>query len=856
MTEYLESCRGQRIGAWDKVFAAPETPEQFPRDRAFQLQHLRLNITVDDEAKSVSGTAIHRLAPINDGLKDVTLDAAELNIRRVTDETGRALAWEVHGETLTIHLPRARKAGEVFELRIRYDAKPRKGLFFVAPDSAYPDKPQVIWSQGEEMDNRNWYPSYDYPNQRFTSEMRVTVRSKYVTLSNGRLVAQKEDKRRGLRTDHWVMDKPHANYLIALVVGEFDKKEWAVDGVPVQAYVPRGKGAFIDRCFKNVPDMVRFFGRMTGLKYPWDKYAQVCVPDYTFGGMENTTLTVLHEYCLTDEKAYWDYNPDGLLSHELAHQWFGDWLTTKSWGHLWLNESFATYAEVLWWEAKYGRDDALMWHEKDREVYFEEAEKHYVRPIVTHKFVEATDMLDAHTYQKGSSVLHMMRHVLGDDLWWKALRHYVKKHSLTNVETNDFKIAIEEATGRNLDWFFDEWLYKPGHPEFDVSWSWDDRTKHVEVRVRQTQETKDGVPVFKMPVEIELLWADRAVRETVQIEKAEHTFRIAAPRRPEAVLFDPDDVLLKKLTFKKEKQELLWQLAHAKAVWPRIEACQGLGTFVGDEQVVTALKRALVRDRYWGVRRAAAAALGEHGTPSARDALLEGVKDKDSRVRRGVYRALGKFRKDEVAFRALVKAYMEDGWYYPMATAAEALAETRHDQAFDAIVKGMDRPSQAEIIGRSACSAIASLRDERGIDVLWERTSYGRPELLRMAAAVSLGKLGYFLEKHRDEILEHLTALLRDVNYRAKLGAADGLGELGYKKALAELEKVAETDILGTVRSRARSAIKKIKEKHAEGAKRLEQQEELDKLRDEGKELKSRLAALEAKVEALSKRKR
>jgi len=199
---------------------------------------------------------------------------------------------------------------------------------------------------------------------------------------------------------------------------------------------------------------------------------------------------------------------------------------------------------------------------------------------------------------------------------------------------------------------------------------------------------------------------------------------------------------------------------------------------------------------------------------------------------------------------------MEDGWYYPMATAAEALAETRHDEAFDAIVKGMDRPSQAEIIGRSACSAIASLRDERGIDVLRERTSYGRPELVRMAAAVSLGKLGYFLEKRRDEILEHLTALLRDVNYRAKLGAADGLGELGYKKALAELEKVAETDILGTVRSRVRTAIKKIKEKHAEGAKRLEQQEELDKLREEGRELKSRLAALEAKVEALSKRKR
>ncbi|MFA5896803.1 MAG: HEAT repeat domain-containing protein, partial [Thermoplasmata archaeon] len=471
-------------------------------------------------------------------------------------------------------------------------------------------------------------------------------------------------------------------------------------------------------------------------------------------------------------------------------------------------------------------------------------------------YLDSEDMLDAHTYNKGCGVLHMMRTVLGDDLWWKSIRHYMKKYALQNVETNDLKVAIEEATGRNLDWFFDEWLYKAGHPEFEVSWSWDDKAKQVELKVKQTHEVKDPVPRFKMPMVLEIATDDRVWRETVQVEKAEHTYRFDAPKRPKAVLFDPDGALLKKLTFKKEKEELLWQLTHAKGIWGRIEACEGLGKFLADEEVVKALERSLTKDKFWGVRRAAALALGEIGSADARDVLLRSLKGQDSRVRRGIYRALGKFRKDDVAFKALTRAYMEDGIYAPMATAGFALAETRHDDAFSTIVKGMDRPSQAEVIARGAAKALAHLRDERGIKVLVDRTAYGQPELRRYGAAVALGQLGYYHEERRDDILDHLVALTKDPNYRTKIGALEGLAELGYKKATAELEKVRETALLGSLRRDARLAIDQIREKHAEGAKRLEQQAELDKLKDENKELKGHLAGLESKVDALAKRKR
>ena len=857
MTDSIETCKGQHRGAFsDHVFSSPETPEQWPPERTFQLMHLRLDLAIDEDAKRVVGTAAHRLAPINDGLKEVVLDQEGLDIRGVKDDSGRALAFEVHGEKLTIHLPRARKAGEAFELRIRYACSPRKGLFFTAPDKAYPHKARIVWTQGEEMDNRSWYPSYDYPNQKFTTEIVVTVPERYKAVANGHLVSEKHDAAKRTRTFHWLQDKPHPNYLVALVAGEWDMKAWDADGVPVEAYVPKGMGKAIDLCFSRVPDMVKFFGRVTGLKFPWDKYAQACVPDFTFGGMENTSITILYEYCLTDEHAYPDYNADALLSHELAHQWFGDWLTCKSWGHLWLNESFADYFECLWWEEHSGADDFLMHLEDIRLDYYEEAEKDYKRAIVTHKFVDAEDMLDDHTYNKGCSVLHMLRTVLGDSLWWKGIRHYVKKHGLQNVETTDFRVALEEATGKSLGWFFEEWLYRAGHPEYEVSWSWDEAAKQVELKVKQTQEVKDGVPLFAMPVTLELATDERAWRQTVQVERAEHTFRIASPRRPKTVLFDPDGALLKKLTFKKPKEELLWQLAHAPTIWSRIEAAGGLGRLVGDADAAGALEKALTRDRSWAVRRAAAVALGGVGTVLARDILLRSLKGQDSRVRRGIYKALGKFRKDDAAFQALVKGYMEDGTYLPMATAALAIAETRHDGAFEALVKGMDRPSQAEQVARNAARGVADLRQERGLDALLERTAYGRPELRRFGAAAALGKLGYYHERRRDEVLDELAALARDPNYRTKLGAVDGMVELGYKKAIDELQKIADTSVLGTLRRNARRGIGTIRAKAAEEATRLGQQDDLDKLKDENKELAVRVAALEAKVDALGKRRR
>ncbi|TLZ64902.1 MAG: hypothetical protein E6K13_00765 [Methanobacteriota archaeon] len=853
-TESFLFCRAYHIGAADRVFAEESAPEHFPRDRTFRVRHIRLDVALDQVKGEVRGTATLTLSPLNDGLREIELDGDSLHIRKVTDGEGRVLEFDYDGARLSVRLARAVKADSEFFLRIAYDCKPRKGMFFVHPTKAYPKHPFMVWTQGEQEDNRSWFPSYDSPNQRMTSEVVVTVDEAQLAISNGRLVNEKRDAARKTRTFHWLQDIPHVNYLITIVSGEFDRAETAWEGVPLQYYVPKGEGAKIDDTFRYLPSMMTFFSKATGVKYPWAKYAQAVVRDFTFGGMENTTLTVLIDNCLVDPYTRPDYRPEGLFAHELAHQWFGDFITTKSWNDLWLNEGFASYFDPLWFEAEFGKDEFQWVMYETANGYFEEDARSYRRPIVTSKYHDNEDMLDAHTYNKAACVLHMMRFVLGDELWWKGIRHYVKRHALGNVETNDLKEAIAEATGRNLDKFFDQWFFKGGHPEFDVSWKYDDKTKLVALTVKQKQEVKDLTPLFSTLVEIELHAKDKIWQERIDISRPEQTFFIGSPSKPDAVLFDPNNWILKKLTFEKQKDELLHQLKNAKNVVPRIQACEGLSKILKDEDVIEGLRRALEKDSYFAVRRAAAKALGEIRTDEAKAALRTGVADKDSRVRRAAYEALGQWRADDEAFEVLAKAWREEKMYYAAGAAALAMGASRHARAFETIAKGLDRPAHGSIITRNGLLGLADLRDPKAIDAIRPYTEPGRAEFVRQSACMALGKIGDLLEDKRDDIRDLLVPLVRDANYRARFGAIQALAAMGDPKAVGELRKVQESDPLGFVRRGARRAIKQIQEKVAERSKKVEQQQELDKLKEENKDLKARVAKLESQVEKVLKK--
>lgn len=845
-------CRRLAAERADKVFAEESAPEHQPRDREFHVKHIKLGIELDVPNRRVAGTSTVTLAPINDGLKRVELDAVDLTIRGVRGE-GKALEFDHREGKLAVRLPKAYKSGQEFSLAVRYEGRPKKGLFFIAPDKDYPKDQPMVWSQGESEDNKFWFPCYEAPNDKMTSEVVVTVPKGWTAVSNGRLVGVEG----GGRTFHWRQDVPHVNYLIALAAAEFEVREEPWDGVPLQFYVPKGMTKHIPLAFGETKHMMGFFSRVTGQKYPYPKYAQVVVERFTFGGMENTSMTTLIDTCLHDERARPNYESEGLVSHELAHQWFGDYVTMKAWPHIWLNEGFADYFEELWFEDRFGKDEFQIRMVNEADAYFSEDAGSYRRPIVTTKFQSPEDMFDAHTYQKGACVLHMLRYVLGDALWWKAIRHYVKTHGQQVVETNDFKQAIEASTGKSLDWFFAQWVYKAGHPEFEVSWSYDEPAQLVAVTVKQKQEVKDLTPLFRMPVELYLANGKKERTEKVEVREKEHVFHVRFPVKPDFVAFDPENWVLKKLTFEKGKEELVAQAARGPTIAARIQACEGLGKVLNDEAAIDALRRVLGKDKFWGVRRAAAKALGEIGTGDAKRVLLsDGVKQGDARVRRAVADALGKFREDDEAFDALARLYAKDEKYYVAASAGSAIAQTRHPKAFESIVKGMERPSHAGIVTRLALSGLAALRDPRGIEVCMKYAKRGQFVFVRMAAIDALGRLGDYLDNRRQEIREFLVPLLRDEDLHVRNAACGALATNGDPAAIGELQKVAQSDIMGMAQKAARRAIRRIRDRQADAGKKHEFAADLDKVKDEALKLQQKVAKLESQVQALSKKRK
>ncbi|HEU4613552.1 MAG TPA: M1 family metallopeptidase, partial [Kofleriaceae bacterium] len=433
-----------------REFAFPGTRPRFAPDRVVDIQHIALTLDVDPAKRTVGGNATLRAMVIAPNTKAVELDAVELLIGEVL-ANGTPAAFRHDGKRLRVELPAPLPAGAELALSIDYQGAPRRGLYFVGPDDGYPHKPLQVWSQGQDEDSRYWFPCIDAPIEKATSEVKVSVPANMFALSNGTLVSDTTNG--GKRTLHWRLDVPHSCYLITLAVGDFGMVETRWRDVPVVYYAERGREEAAERTLARTPEMLELFSDKFGVPYPYPRYAQVFVADFIFGGMENTSATTLTDTVLLDERAAIDYDIDALVAHELAHQWFGDLLTCRDWGQGWLNEGFATYSEYVWREHAEGVDEATMELLDWADQYFSEDARRYRRPIATNVYDEPIDIFDHHLYEKGGLVLHMLRKVLGEGPFWKAIGHYVRKHRTGSVETRDLMRAVEEATGRSLDWF-------------------------------------------------------------------------------------------------------------------------------------------------------------------------------------------------------------------------------------------------------------------------------------------------------------------------------------------------------------------------------------------------------------------
>jgi len=819
-----------------RPFPLPGTPSRWSRDRKVDVQRIRLEVALDFRRKSIAGTATHSFTPILDGVEALELDCVDLRVRRVTMR-GRRLRFAHAEGVLSVRFPRPLRAGGKAEIAIEYSGTPRRGLYFCAPDEHHPGRLVEAWTQGQDQDARHWFPCFDYPNQKAATEVIATVPANMSALSNGRLLRRTVDRKRGTATFHWRQEIPHVTYLVTLVAGEFERFPLRGGGVPMTVWAPPGRAADAKRACGGTARMMRFFNRFTGIPYPYEKYDQVFVQDFIFGGMENTTATTLTDTALLDRRSFLDATMDGLVAHELAHQWWGDLLTCRDWSHAWLNEGFATYFDALYKEHDLGRGEYLLQILSLRDNYLSEDGGHYRRAIVCKTYRDPVEVFDRHLYEKGALVLHMLRNLLGDDLFGRTIRLYARRHRGGTVETVDLRRAAEETTGRDLGGFFDQWVFRAGHPDLKASFAWDEKKKTATVTVKQVQGTDDDTPsVFRMPLTISFALGGRRRHDLkVSLEEREHAFQAVLPSRPKWVTFDPGFRILKTLDFTPPREMLVAQLAGDDDVPGRVHAAGCLGKEASPEGVA-ALGKCLAGERgFWGVRAAAAAALGKANTAAARDHLVRALRSKHPKVRRAAVRALGEWRGDAKAGDALHSVVEKgDPSYLVEAEAAAALGRTRSPRALDLLSRVYDdRPSWNEVVRAGCLSGLAALRDAKGVEKARDAVKPSRQNGLRSAGVAALGKLADAKDAPRADIAEELVRLVDDWWLRVKISACVAVAEMGEEKALGALTRAAEHDLDGRVRRTAAEAAKRIREGKDRGEEVRKLREDLEALREE-----------------------
>lgn len=583
-------------------FAPPLATIHNPPARDYDLQHVAVNLKIDAEKHAFAGEAANTIAPLRDGLTTIILDCGQdLNVEACAI-AGRAATFHQEGEKLRIDVGVPLPRSKAITVTVRYHSGVHgsnaphwnDAVHWIQPTAADPQH-VGFWTVGWPQQNHQWLPTWDYPNDLTTSEETVTVPTGWIVVGNGVLIANALNSGGKTRTFHWRLDQPHATYLISLVAGPFDMKTTTWRGVPLMYVVPRGKGDRIDDTFGDTPDILSFYSDLLGVKYPWPKCALDAVYDFR-GGMENVSAVTLAAGAVTDRREGYR-QADGITSHELAHQWFGDLVTCRDWSHFWLNEGFATFFQALYFEHSRGKNAYEQQVEDNMQRYFRESHR-YRRPLVTRLYRDPEALLDAHSYPKGASILHTLRRRLGDRRFFAGLHRYLTKFSHQPVESGDLCRSLTEAAGTDLQPFFDQWVYKPGHPVLDYGWTWDESAHQIVLTVKQIQDTSDGTPIYDLDATVGVIAGGRLRREKIAIRQAEQEIRLAASDKPEAVLLDPDHDFLREIpALHWTDAELTAILKYAPNAVDRQEAMDRMLAVSPPEAAVQAVVEAVRADR-------------------------------------------------------------------------------------------------------------------------------------------------------------------------------------------------------------------------------------------------------------------
>jgi aminopeptidase N len=649
------------------------------------LIHTKLDVSFDFSKSWMYGKAWITLKPHFYSTDTLTLDAKYMNIKEVAivrEGKNIPLKFSYDSLNLRINLDKTYKGGENYTVYVDYISMPdkvkangsaaisdAKGLYFINPDGKNKNKPTQIWTQGETESNSAWVPTIDKPNQKMTDEISITVPDKYKTLSNGLLVKQKKNKD-GSRTDRWVMDMPHSPYLMMMAIGDYSIIKDKYEDIEVSYYVEKEYESVARKIFGLTPEMIGLYSRLTGVDYPWQKYAQVVVRDYVSGAMENTTATVHGESAQQDARQLVDGNMwEDVICHELFHMWFGDYVTTESWSNLTINESFADFSEVLWEEYKHGLDAAAEHNYSSMQQYlFSNSAK---KDLVRFYYEDREDMFDAVSYQKGGRILNMLRNYVGNEAFYKSVNLFLTTHKFKAAEAHEIRLAFEEVTGQDLNWFWNQWFFGSGHPALDINYSYDAGTKTAKVIVKQIQSDK----IFKLPVAIDVYQGGGKKRYNIWVDQKADTFFFPAQTRPDLVNFDGDKILLCTKTENKTLDNFIFQYKNAGLWLDRREAIDYAAAKQATNRNAAELMKTAMSDSYKGLRTYAIQRLNirNDSIKKAFEPILAGIAKSDpvTTVRSAAILSLGKYKNS--AYKDLFMNSINDSSYSVAANSLTAL---------------------------------------------------------------------------------------------------------------------------------------------------------------------------------------
>ena len=664
----------------------------------FDLIDTKLWVSFDWAKKHCLGTAEITASPVGKKRNSLVLDAKGFDIKSIVNGDGKKLTYNYDNAKLDINLGTEIPVGKATKVKIEYVAKPDdlkvggsaaitsdNGLYFINPDGKDKNKPRQIWTQGETQSNSKWFPTIDVPNQRCTQEMYITVADNFKTLSNGTMLDSKKNAN-GTRTDHYKMTQPHAPYLFMMAIGEFAVVNDKWKDVPLKYYVEPKYEKDAKAIYSNTPEMLTFFSDILGVKYPWPTYSQVIVRDYVSGAMENTTGVIFGEFCQKTTRELMDGDNEGIIAHEMFHHWFGDYVTCESWSNLTLNEGFANYSEYLWEEHKNGRD-AADYHRLNELAGYMASTRGNMHDLINYSYDNREDMFDAHSYNKGGLVLHMMRSYLGDDVFFKGLNLYLTKNAYTAVEAAQLRLAMEEVSGQDLNWFFNQWYFGSGQPELTVKDSLNAAGNKVFLSVAQTQSGPQQQHIFQLPVNVDIYLAGNTnpIRKSIFVNRRTQSFEFDVPSKPLNIIFDADNVILGKIKYDKPKEAFIYQATHNKTLNDRIIALDKIKSELTPE--VDAIILGFLSDKSPVMRTKALSQVDLSAYPAFKSKVIElASNEKDPGVRSNALELLAENPQPEYE-AVFIKNINDEVSYSVLASALTGLNRMNKEKAAPYVAK-------------------------------------------------------------------------------------------------------------------------------------------------------------------------